>query len=112
MGKHPFLFLLSLWVLWPPAAAAAEEQGGAEAPLRLTCKQALERVQARNPSAITAEQEIIRADGLVREARGAWLPTLSANGSYQQLNAARVFEGTITTPERQWNGNLLLNLPL
>jgi outer membrane protein TolC len=112
MGKHPFLFLLSLWVLWPPAAAAAEEQGGAEAPLRLTWKQALERVQARNPSAITAEQEIIRADGLVREARGAWLPTLSANGSYQQLNAARAFEGTITTPERQWNGNLLLNLPL
>ena len=112
MGKHPSLFLVSLLALWPLGAGAAEEQGGPEAPLRVTWKQALERVQARNPSAIAAEQEIVRADGLVREARGAWLPTLSANGSYQQLNAARVFEGTITTPERQWNGNLLLNLPL
>jgi outer membrane protein len=112
MGKHPFLVLVPLLALSPLRAGAAEEQGGAEAPVRVTWKQALERVQARNPSAITAEQEIVRADGLVREARGAWLPTLSANGSYQQLNAARVFEGTITTPERQWNGNLLLNLPL
>jgi outer membrane protein TolC len=117
MGKHPILFPLSLlvlspWALSPLRAGAAEEQGGAEAPLRVTWKQALERVQARNPSAIIAEQEIVRADGLVREARGAWLPTLSANGSYQQLNAARAFEGTITTPQRQWNGNLLLTLPL
>jgi outer membrane protein TolC len=112
MGKQPSLFLVSLLALWPLGAGAAEEQGGPEVPLRVTWKQALERVQARNPSAITAEQEIVRADGLVREARGAWLPTLSANGSYQQLNAARAFEGTITTPERQWNGNLLLNLPL
>ena len=117
MAKHPFLFLLSLSVLSPLAppplrAGAAEEQGGAEAPLRVTWKQALERVSARNPSAIIAEQEIVRADALVRQARGAWLPTLSANGSYQQLNAPRIFDGTITTPERQWNGNLLLNLPL
>src|ERR1700685_2533017 len=104
MAKHPLLFLVSgsLSVLPPlalsalPAGAAEEQGGGVEAPLRLTWKQALERVQARNPSAIVAEQEIVRADALVREARGAWLPTLSANGSYQQLNAARVFEGTIT----------------
>jgi outer membrane protein TolC len=112
MGKHPFLFLVSLLVLSPLRAGAAEEQSGTEAPVRVTWKQALERVLARNPSSITAEQEIVRADALVRQARGAWLPTLSANGSYQQLNAARVFDGTVTTPERSWNGNLLLNLPL
>ena len=45
----------------------------------MTWQEALDLAVARNPSAAVAAQEIARAEGLVREARAAWLPTLSGN---------------------------------
>ncbi|MGD0836278.1 MAG: TolC family protein [Polyangia bacterium] len=99
-----------------PLALVARATGGPPAPseglLRVTWREALARAQARNPSAITAAQEIQRAEGLLRQARAAWLPTLSANGSYTILNADRIFGGTVVTPQTSWNGNLLLTVPI
>jgi outer membrane protein TolC len=85
-----------------------------EAPktIRVTWQQALDRAAARNPSAYIAQQEIARADALVREARAGWLPILAGNGSYVRLDSARAFAGTVTTPIAQWNGNLQLTVPL
>jgi len=114
--KHPLLpsLIAVLFALAPTAARAdaGATTDGVQAPLRVTWRDALARAQARNPSAVTAAQEIERADALVRQARAAWLPTLSANGSYQVLNGDRTFAGTVTTPERSWNANLTLTVPI
>jgi outer membrane protein TolC len=94
--------------------ALAATHAHAETPtlLRVTWQQALDRAAARNPSAYVAQQEIARADALVREARAGWLPILTGNGSYVRLDSARAFGGTVTTPIAQWNGNLQLTVPL
>jgi len=80
--------------------------------IKVTWQQALDRAAARNPSATIAQQEIARADALVREARAGWLPVLTGNGSYLRLDSARTFAGTVTTPIAQWNGNFQLTVPL
>ncbi|MDB4981310.1 MAG: outer rane efflux protein [Myxococcales bacterium] len=79
---------------------------------RVTWQQALDRAFERNASAIVAAQEIERASALVREARAGWLPTFTGNGSYSRLDSARTFNGNVTTPIGQWNGNLALTVPL
>ena len=110
--KHPLLPSISalIFALTPIGARAANDAPAA--PLRVTWRDALARAQARNPSAVTAAQEFERADALVRQARAAWLPTLSANGSYTILNGDRTFAGTVTTPEKSWNANLTLTVPI
>jgi outer membrane protein TolC len=92
----------------------ASTSAHAETPkiVRVTWQQALDRAAARNPSAYVAQQEIARADALVREARAGWLPVFTGNGSYVRLDSARTFAGTVTTPIGQWNGNLQLTVPL
>lgn len=80
--------------------------------IRVTWQQALDQAAARNPSAYVAQQEIARADALVREARAGWLPILTGNGSYVRLDSERTFAGTVTTPISQWNANLQLTVPL
>ena len=58
---------------------------------RVTWQEALDLAVARNPSAAVAELEIARAEGLLHEARAAWLPTLTGNLTYVRLNQARTF---------------------
>jgi outer membrane protein TolC len=67
---------------------------------------------ARNPSVAVALQQIDRASGLILEARSGWLPSLAGNGTYTRLDRARTFNGMVATPANQWNGNLLLTVPL
>lgn len=100
----------------PSPAAAATPAPATRAPWatvrRVTWQQALDLAAARNPSAVVAMQEIARADGLVREARAGWFPTLAGNASYVRLDSARSFGGTTTTPIGAWNANLQLTVPL
>ena len=72
----------------------------------------MDRAAARNPSATVATLEITRAEGLLREARAAWLPNLSGNLTYIRLDHSRVFGGTVTSPVNQWDGSLQLNVPI
>jgi outer membrane protein TolC len=86
---------------------------------------------ARNPTIVTAAQEIQRAEGILEETRGASLPTLSANAAYTRLNNDRVAppqvlpvmppppgNGTVTVPLTvyapigQLGANLTLTVPL
>ena len=75
-------------------------------------QEAIDRALARNPSAVVARQEIARAEGLVREARAGWLPSLTGNGLYTRRDSARYNNGALIAPLEQWNGNLQLSLPL
>jgi len=95
-----------------PSAAASPAATPSTARPKVTWQEALERAFRRNTSAVVAQQEILRADALVREARASWLPTLTGNGSYVHLDRDRVFNGMVTTPQNTWNANLQLNVPL
>jgi outer membrane protein TolC len=79
---------------------------------RVSWQQALDLAAAHNASAIVAQQEIARADALVREARAGWLPLLTGNASYIHYDSARLFSGTVTTPSNVWNGNIQLTVPI
>jgi outer membrane protein TolC len=80
--------------------------------LKVTWAEALDRAFKNNATIVVATQEIERAEALVRQARGAWLPTLAGNGSYTRLNSARTFGGMQITPQNSWNANLTLDVPL
>lgn len=94
-----------------PAPAASRAPEGME---RVPFAEALARALARNPAAAVALQEVLRAEALVRQSQAAWLPTLSANGSYTRLDADRVQPGTATAPARVLTpqGSLGANLQL
>lgn len=85
---------------------------GAPPPTRVSWQQALDLAAAHNTSTLVADQEIKRAEALVREARAGWLPIFTGNGSYTRLDSARTYMGAITTPQNSWNGNLALTVPL
>ncbi len=106
-------------VLAQVVAAAAPPSN---APERITLKVAVERALARNPRALIAEQEIARAEGLLRQARAAALPTLAGNATYTRLDAPRELRtGTdaagqpitrIVAGQDQLSANLQLTVPL
>ena len=78
----------------------------------MTWQEALDLAVARNPSAAVATLEIARAEGLLHEARAAWLPTLSGNLTYVRLNQARTYLGAVIAPINSWDGTLQLNVPI
>ena len=113
--------LLTPGALAPPPARAAEDRptavaaapaGDGPALVKVTWNEALERAFKRNASLVVATQEIERASALVRQARAAWLPLLSGNGAYTRFNAARTFNGMVTTPIEEWSANLAVTVPL
>src|SRR5213080_582476 len=61
---------------------------------RITLDEAVRRATARNPTALIAEQEIRRAEGILKEARAPALPFLSANGTGTRLDRSRTSSGT------------------
>ncbi len=48
----------------------------AAAPERLSLEEAVRRAVVRNPSSLAAQQEIARAEGILRELRSPSLPTI------------------------------------
>ena len=75
---------------------------------------AVARALSRNPSVTVAVEEIARAGAIVEEVRAAWLPTLTANGSYNRLDHDRVLgsSNTVITPADSVNTNLALTVPI
>jgi len=57
--------------------------------------QALERAGKRNPTALTAEQEVLRAEAIVREVRASSLPTVIGNATGTRLDHDRATTSTI-----------------
>jgi outer membrane protein len=79
---------------------------------RVTLDQAIERALRRNPSAQAAALEIDRAEALVRQARAASLPSLSANATYTRLDSDRLFGTRRVAAKDQLNANVVLTVPL
>lgn len=81
-------------------------------------QQAVDQALARNPSTLTAVQEVDRIHGLMEEIRAASIPTLAVNLNFTHLDKARTevspVTGTTVTiyPHNQWAGNAQLNIPV
>ena len=109
--------LLAFSLRAPPMAAADEPAATTEpaAPAgleRVSFAEVLARALARNPSVRIAEQEILRAEALVRQAQAAWLPTLNGTASYTRLDSDRTSTSNGKTSVLAGRDQLAANLAL
>jgi outer membrane protein TolC len=97
-------------------AAAVAVDGGVDGTTPVTesvsFQEAVDRAMVRNPSVLTALQEVNRVNGLMEEVRAASIPTLAANLNYVRLNAAKQYGSLVISPLNQWTGNITLAIPL
>jgi outer membrane protein TolC len=71
---------------------------------RMTFRDAVQRAIEKNPSAAIAAAGILRADALLRQARAATLPQVSATVTTTTLNKGTEFQGTTVTPRNSVTG--------
>ena len=96
------------------ALIAAPALGAPQPPAieRLTLQEAVRRAIARNPTALIAEQEIRRAEGLLKEIRAPALPLLTGFATGIRLDSARTSGGSVLVPRELLSANLALSVPL
>jgi outer membrane protein TolC len=99
----------------PPSALTAEGalpgEPSSDVPAaseRVTLPDAVNRALKRNPTALTAKEEIDRSYGLMEQARSYALPTLYGNGQFTQLDGSRTLGGTVTTPQGTPGGTVVV----
>jgi outer membrane protein TolC len=95
-----------------PLPAAAQEGAPGPALKRYTFAEALERAQARNPTAAQAQQEILRAEALVRQAASGSLPTLTGTATGQVLDRERAIGDRVIQSAESLSGNVTLAVPI
>ncbi len=99
---------VSLVVLPSPLLA----QGAAPsttAPSRVTFTQAVDLALQRNVTVRQAAEEILRAEGLLREATANILPTFSGSAVTTTLNEGQQFAGQVTTARNQLVASLTVS---
>ena len=79
---------------------------------RVTFEQAIDRAIANNPSTAVAAAGILRAEGLLRQARAATLLQVDGNVTTTTLNTGVAFEDTVVSPRHQVTGSLTLDQPI
>jgi len=99
----------------PPALAPAPDvvlsaRLGAAEPV--TFEDAVKRALAYNTSALIAAQEIVRAEGLMGQARSASLPLVVLGGSWTLLDHDRILNGRLVQPGSSLQGTATLTVPL
>lgn len=101
-------FLVVVAQVFRPAVSAQ-----APAPVeRVTFQQAIDRAIANNPSTAVAAAGILRADGLLRQARAATMLQVDGTVTTTTLNTGVSFEDTVVSPRHQITGALTLDQPL
>jgi outer membrane protein TolC len=79
---------------------------------RITFNEAIKRAIARNPSSAIAAADILRADGLLKEARSDARLHITGAATSTTLNKAVEFEGTTVTPQTAVAARLDIRYPL
>ena len=85
---------------------------GAGAGGRVTFKEAIDRAIEKNPPVAAAATGILRAEGLIRQARSATRLQLTGNVTTTTLNTGVEFEGSVVTPQNQITASLTLDQPI
>lgn len=95
-----------------PAEAAAPAVPPAPATQAVSFDEAIRQALARNPTVAQARAQVQRAQALVTESRAAFLPILTGNAVYTQLDHARVQNDRVVQPGSAFNANFNLTVPL
>lgn len=82
------------------------------APEPVTFDEAVKRAIAYNTSALVAAQEIVRAEGLMGQARAASLPLVVLGGSWTILDNDRILNGRLVQPGQSVQGTATASMPL
>ncbi len=95
------------------AETPAGEAAAGPAPERITLAEAMRRALARNPSVVVATAEIERAEGLVKQARAGYTPTLTGNATATLLDHDRLLpSGQKVAARTQLGANVQLTVPI
>ena len=89
--------------------------GGAQPPtsvLRITFDAAITRAIERNPTVQSAAAGILRAEGLLRQARAATRLQVVGNVTTTTLNTGVDFQGTTVTPRNSVTATLTADMPI
>jgi outer membrane protein TolC len=86
------------------APAAAQE--------KISLDEAVRRALLRNTSARIAQQEIARAEGLLRELRAPSLPVLTGNAAGSRLDSTRALGDRVVQARDTLTANVVLSVPL
>lgn len=78
----------------------------------VTFDDAVKQALARNPTVAQAQAQIERAQALVTQSRAAYLPTVTGNAVYTQLDHDRESGGRVVTPASGFNANVTFAVPL
>src|SRR5262245_31895299 len=79
---------------------------------RVTFQQAIDRATRNNPNAAIAAAGILRAEGLLREARAATLFQFTGNVTTTTLNTGVEFQGSTVTPRNQVTFSATADMPI
>ena len=78
----------------------------------VTLEQAVERAIRSNPTVAQASQGILRAEGLLQQARAATMPFVTANLSSLVNSTERRFDDVVTSPRTQATVSAQLGVPV
>ena len=105
--------VLALAVVSQGSSPAILSAQTAPAPvMQVTFKDAIDRAVERNPSVVAAASRILRAEGLIRQARAETLFQLSGNVTTTTLNRGVEFQGSTVTPRNQLTATLNADMPI
>jgi outer membrane protein TolC len=107
------LSAIALTVVAPAILSAIALAQTAPAPVvRVTFKEAIDRAVEKNPSVAAAASGILRADGLIRQARAATQVQITGNATTTTLNRGVEFQGATVTPRSQVTASLTADMPI
>src|SRR6185312_3442547 len=95
--------------LWGNIAYA---QTPAPAMERVTLEQAVTRALAGNPTVAQAAEAVLRAEGLLQQARAATMPAVNAFYTNATLDTGRTFNGVVVQPRNQSTISADLSVPV
>ena len=78
----------------------------------VTLPEAIDRALERSPRVASVRATVQQAEALVVQSRATWLPTLSLNGTFTQLEGNRGLGDRVLLPAQSGGANLQLNVPL
>jgi outer membrane protein TolC len=79
---------------------------------RVTFDEAIAQAAERNPSVRAAASAILRAEGLIRQARAATLLQITGNVTTTTLNTGVEFQGTTVTPRNSLAASITADMPI
>jgi len=79
---------------------------------RVTFDEAIRRAVEKNPTVVAAATGILRAEGLIRQARAATRLQIGGNVTTTTLNTGVDFQGSVVTPRNQVTASLTADMPI